>query len=285
MTHHSNNASPLFSIIVATYNAAATLPYCLESIKSQSWTSHEVLIIDGGSTDKTPEIIKQNETFLSFWISEKDSGIYDAWNKGILKARGEWIVFLGADDRIASPDTLRDLALKLHLIPPGTPVAYANINLIDGAGDFIETLGADWSKVSHEFNQLMSIPHPGALHHRTLFSEFGFFDTTFRIAGDYELLLRALKNRSPYYFQDLITVDMRTGGISSNPRGSVRALMEVRRAQRKNGIGRPGLLWVKAIMKAYLRLALMSLLGEALARKSFDRYRELRGRKPVWTRQ
>ena len=88
---------PTCTVIVATYNCESTLADCLNSIVSQTVKS-ELIVIDGGSTDSTNSIIKNYEDNLSYYISEKDQGVYDAWNKALKKATGEWIIFLGSDD-------------------------------------------------------------------------------------------------------------------------------------------------------------------------------------------
>src|SRR5580693_3513958 len=88
------------SIIIVTYNAAATLQVCLESIYSQSYKDLEIIVIDGQSTDGTVDILKQNTARLAYWKSEKDEGVYDAMNKGVKHLTGQWVYFLGADDEL-----------------------------------------------------------------------------------------------------------------------------------------------------------------------------------------
>ena len=92
------NQKPLVSIITVTFNAEADLEKCIKSVISQTYTNIEFIIIDGGSTDGTLDIIEKYKKNISYSISEKDKGIYDAWNKGVSVANGEWIAFLGSDD-------------------------------------------------------------------------------------------------------------------------------------------------------------------------------------------
>ena len=92
------NSQPRISIITTTLNAEATIEATILSVATQSYRNFEHIIIDGGSTDRTLELIRQHANKLSYWVSEPDSGIYDAMNKGISRSTGDWLYFLGADD-------------------------------------------------------------------------------------------------------------------------------------------------------------------------------------------
>ena len=94
----NDKCTPLVSIIIAVYNGANTLQDCLDSIKQQTYQNIELIIIDGGSTDATIDVLNEYDAQISYWISEPDDGIYNAWNKGVVQAKGEWICFLGADE-------------------------------------------------------------------------------------------------------------------------------------------------------------------------------------------
>lgn len=94
------------SVVIATYNCAETLQDCLDSIYAQTYPDIDIVVIDGGSKDATVQVIRSNEEYLGYWISEPDRGIYDAWNKAIIQAKGEWVYFLGADDVLHAPDFL-----------------------------------------------------------------------------------------------------------------------------------------------------------------------------------
>ena len=91
-------SQPLFTIIIAVFNGAKTLQQCIDSVAQQSYPNKQLIIIDGGSTDGTVELLQANDQSISYWVSEPDAGIYNAWNKGLKQANGEWICFLGADD-------------------------------------------------------------------------------------------------------------------------------------------------------------------------------------------
>jgi glycosyltransferase involved in cell wall biosynthesis len=278
------HTSPKISVIIAVFNCVKTLQQCLDSVFMQSYSNVELIVIDGGSKDGTVELIAANHASISYWISEPDRGIYNAWNKALAKATGDWICFLGADDFLWDEQVLERMAASLIVLPPDVRVAYGQIMLLNQNGQILFTIGDPWDKVKMRFKQVMSIPHPGLMHRRSLFNTHGGFDEFFRIAGDYELLLRELRSADAVFVPNLILVGMRQGGVSSNPQNSIKALHESRLAQRKHGQRLPGWAWFAALARIYLRLILWGVLGEALARKVLDMGRKLKGLPPYWTR-
>lgn len=275
---------PLISIVVAVYNGADTLRQCMESVLQQTYSNKELVIVDGGSKDGTVELIEGYKDRLGYWISEPDRGIYNAWNKGLKQAKGEWICFLGADDYFWNPQVLERMAERLATIPPEIRVAYGQIMLLNNNGESLYPIGEPWSEVKEHFKQIMSIPHPGLMHRRSLFEQHGNFDESFRIGGDYELLLRELKTADAAFIPDVITVAMRQGGISSSPSNSIKSLLEARRAQRMHGQPFPSLFWIRAMIRVYIRLLLWRVLGEKTARRLLDLGRRGVGLPAYWTR-
>lgn len=273
----------LITIITSTLNADEYLPRIIESIRGQTYRNIEWLIIDGGSNDRTRDILNKNEDVIDYWLSEPDKGIYNAWNKGLDRASGEWICFLGADDIFWDAHVLERMAGYLEKFPLNVRVAYGQISIVNVRGDSLYTLGEPWEQSGPRFKQIMSIPHPGTMHRHDLFKQRGYFEETFRIAGDYELLLRELTTGTAA-FVPLITVKMQQEGISSAPGNSLAQLREVRQAQRMHGQRFPGQLWLIAMARVYLRLLLWNVLGERLARKSLDLGRRIMGQPPYWTR-
>jgi glycosyltransferase involved in cell wall biosynthesis len=276
--------APLISIIIAVYNGAITLQKCIDSVAQQTYPNKELIIIDGGSMDGTVDLLKANHKQISYWLSEPDQGIYNAWNKGLTKANGEWICFLGADDNFWNTRVLERMSEQLEMLPAPIRVAYGQIMLLNSEGEELYLSGEPWQQVKHRFKQLMSIPHPGTMHRRSLFEQHGQFDESFRIAGDYELLLRELKTADAEFISGLITVAMLQGGISSSPQNSLDQLREVRRAQYLHGLGLPGLGWIMAMSRVYIRLLLWQSLGEKSTRKVLDMGRCLLGLPAYWTR-
>jgi hypothetical protein len=122
------------------------------------------------------------------------------------------------------------------------------------------------------------------MHRRSLFEQHGKYNESFRIAGDYELLLRELKTNNAYFIPDVIVAAMRIGGISWVPANSLLVMRETRCAAKMHGRRSPGLFWLIAIAKTYTRLLLWNVLGTSLAMKIFDLGRRIRGKPPLWTR-
>lgn len=277
-------APPLISVIIAVYNGAKTLQQCLDSVAQQSHPNVELIVIDGGSNDGTVELLKANQAGISYWVSEPDSGIYNAWNKALAQATGEWVCFLGADDFFWDAQVLVRMTTALHALPPSIRVAYGQIMLLNHDGQSLYPVGEPWPKVKERFKQLMCIPHQGAMHRRSLFDAHGGFDESFRIAGDYELLLRELKSEDAVFVPDLILVGMRHCGVSSDPGNALVSLRELRRAQRMHGESFPGLVWLAAMARVYVRLMLWRILGETATRKILDAGRRVMKQRPIWTR-
>jgi glycosyltransferase involved in cell wall biosynthesis len=277
---------PRISIVVAVRNAASTLAECLDSIRAQTYSDKELIVIDGGSTDGTVELLRQRESTIDYWISEPDRGIYHAWNKGLAQATGDWICFLGADDYFWSPAALASLAQPLQTLDPATArVVYGRVAVVNAGKEELYVVGEDWRHAGRHFRQVMSIPHPGLLHHRSLFEQLGPFDESYRISGDYELLLRELKDAPALFAEDSgIVVAMRAGGISSRPELSLLQLREVRRAQICHGFPLPGSRWIMAMARVCLRFLLWHALGENHARILLDAGRRLQGKPLFWTR-
>lgn len=279
------DAEPLISVVVATVNAVATLDHCINSVSEQTYRHKELIVIDGGSTDGTVEILKRNSEKISYWSSEPDRGIYHAWNKALLRARGEWICFLGADDYFWGEHVLTRMVEQLEKLSPSVRVVYGQVMLLNGRGEQLYAVGEPWVRLKKRFQKSMCIPHPGMMHRRSLFEQHGGFDESFRIAGDYELLLRELKTADAVFVPGLVTVGMRQGeGESSHPASTLRLLHETRRAQRMHGQRFPSSSWLFSMMKAYLRLLLWRVFGELVARKTLDFGRRIMGQPAYWTR-
>lgn len=279
-----NDFTPLISVVIAVYNGRATLQQCLDSVTQQTYARLELIVIDGGSTDGTVDLIRANAQEMTYWISEPDRGIYNAWNKALAQAKGDWVCFLGADDYLRNSQVIARMAEQLVLVPPEIRVAYGQIMLLNNNDSELYAVGEPWGKVKNRFRRLMCVPHPAVMHRCSLFTDHGNFDETFRIAGDYELLLRELKTRDAFFIEGIVMTAMRQGGVSTDPANTLLGLREVRFAQIKNGLRWPSLGWRVALFRAYIRLFLWRLLGEKQARRMLDIGRNLMGLPAYWTK-
>ena len=217
-------ASPVVSIVIATYNAGLLLQGCIDSLLSQEPGIAELLVIDGGSTDATLDVIRRNSAAIAHWQSSPDAGIADAWNKGLDRVRGRWVLFMGADDRFADPDVLARFNPVLAASSDRLAV-FGKVLLRGGPWDGY-MLGEPWRW--KKFRLRMTIPHQGAFHSRRLFQAYGRFDTTMKMAADYELLLRPGPALDPLFVDDVVSEMGGTGASISSPRLTFR---EARDAQ------------------------------------------------------
>jgi glycosyltransferase involved in cell wall biosynthesis len=223
----------LISVITASYNSEKTIKKTLQSVLNQSTNNFEHIIIDGNSNDNTISIIKSFEKAylernIPFkWISEEDSGIYDAWNKGIKMAQGDWISFLGSDD-IYYRSALENYK---KVIKESKDLDYisSKVKLVK-ADKVIKIISGKWEWKT--FKRYMNVAHVGSLHSRKFFDKFGLYNTKYKIAGDYEMLLRA-NNSLNYLFLNEITAEMEDGGISNSMIDL--ALQETKRAKIDTG--------------------------------------------------
>jgi glycosyltransferase involved in cell wall biosynthesis len=217
---------PVVSVITAVFNGAGTIRECIESVLNQDYPQIEHIVMDGRSTDGTINVLREYENQIALWISEPDRGVYDAWNKGLQNAHGEWIAFLGADDTFQ----------------PGAISEYMRLARRNPLANFLTSRARlqHPSGYSREFGGLWSWPraarampsvHVGAMHRRSVFAQHGQFDATYRIAGDYEFLLRARKDLYAA-FTPAVTVAMRAGGLSDSTAG----LVEAKRAKLRHKI-------------------------------------------------
>ncbi|MBG9389053.1 glycosyltransferase family 2 protein [Caenimonas aquaedulcis] len=238
------------SVITAVMNRADTLGDALRSVHGQSWAGVEHVVIDGGSTDGTLDVVRQHRAGIATLVSEPDSGLYDALNKGIAAATGDVIGFMHADDEYASPYTLERVAAAFE--DPSVDAVY---------GDLVYVSRKEPSRVVRYWQAgryhrgLLALgwmpPHPTFYVRREVYSRLGNFDTRFRIAADYDNMLRLLwRGRVKAAYVPEVLVRMRTGGASN--RSLLNILTKSREdytALRQNGIGGLQTLLLKNVTK------------------------------------
>jgi glycosyltransferase involved in cell wall biosynthesis len=196
--------SPVISIITVVYNGEKHLEQTIRSVLDQTYDRIQYIIIDGGSTDQSVKIIKQYEKFLHYWISEKDKGISDAFNKGIAKATGEIIGIINADDWYES-GALERVAAEMG----EADVCFGDVQLWKNEGKkFIQKANLDL--LSRE----MTINHPTVFIKKNMYEIHGGFDINYRCAMDYELMLRMKVAKCRFKYLPYTIANMRLGGFS-----------------------------------------------------------------------
>ena len=196
-----------YSIITVCLNAITHMKRTAESLGQQNYANFDWIIIDGGSTDGTLDILEEYKDLISILVSEPDKGIYDAMNKGILHAKGQYLLFLNSGDSLCKPNSLSSIDLSL------------NSDLIVGNLFFSQ------SGLVRESPQLLPkdyllkgmLPHQATFFRQDIFDKYGFFDTSYRIAGDYEMFSRLIqKYKVSYAHVPDIIANFDETGISSN---------------------------------------------------------------------
>jgi glycosyltransferase involved in cell wall biosynthesis len=253
-----NQHSPTISIITVVRNGEAFIEHTIQSIVEQTYRNVEYIIIDGNSTDQTVPIIKKYADKIKYWISEKDNGIYDAMNKGIKAATGDWLLFINADDFLVNNTIIEEVAP--FLAKSKSQVVYGDVLLVYPVGP--EKLkGAEWNKVKNHFRNIrMNLSHQGIFHSRALFKN-RLYDTTFKITADYDLLLGYLKDNDPEYLP-LTIAKMRATGVSATS-SDIQLLKEIRRAQLNNKIYKfvPSMAWIASAMQLAFNDRIIKLIG------------------------
>ena len=223
-------SAPRLSILVATWNCVAQLQQFLESLAGQSWTDWELLLLDNASSDGTAELVEEFQQRFPArrvcWSSKPDQGIYDAWNRGLELANGDYLCFIGADDTFLGPSSLERVA---GLTATRADLITARNAYCDRQGLFLRHWGFGWQW--KRMRQSMNIAHPGMLVRRELFAQAGSFDPTFRICGDYEWFLRLPANLRTVHTSDSV-LRVVQAGVSHTRIAQVYA--ETFRAQRRH---------------------------------------------------
>jgi glycosyltransferase involved in cell wall biosynthesis len=231
------------SIITAVRNGAATIADTVRSVGSQTYSEIEHVLIDGLSSDGTVQIFNRLNRRPGVVLSERDEGIYDAFNKGLGVATGDVIAYLNADDFLANDRVIERLVEEM---------GRRDADIVFGDALFVRP--ENLSRVSRHYDSSSFSPrmlrfglmpaHPGMLVRRSLFERVGGFDSSYRIAGDFDFCVRAfLLNRCTFAYLPLPLVVMRSGGVSSSGVASTQKISaEMVRACRQNGIETSALL-------------------------------------------
>lgn len=228
------------SIITVTYNSAQTLAMTIDSVLRQTYQDIEYIVKDGGSTDKTIDVIKEYEPMFHGrmkWVSAKDKGIYDGMNKGIEMATGNVVGILNSDDFFTDNHVIEKIADAFN---------EKKVDAIYGDVHFVK--GSNLKKSIRYYSSRLFCPfwlrfgfmpaHPSFYVRRDVFSKVGLYKTDYKIGADFEMMVRMFyRHRITYHYLPYDFVTMRTGGVSTRDINSRRILLkEDVRACRENGI-------------------------------------------------
>ena len=247
------------SIITISMNDAPYIEDCLRSVHAQDYEEIEHIVVDGGSSDGTLDILSRHPPRNGVVISEKDDGIYDAINKGLLIANGDVVALLNSDNFYESCRVVSQIVRALET--SGAELVYADAYMVDP--DETSVVHRVWKGGEFSpglFDRGWMPPHQTVFLYRRLHDSFGFYDTSFRIAADYEFLLRILvKHSVSCAYLPSVIVRARIGGVSNRSLWSViQANLEVLRAWAVNGLRAPVLL---LILKPFKKLSQLTFRG------------------------
>lgn len=245
----SKQQLPKISVITVCKNSAHLLINTIESVKSQTYKNFEYLIIDGNSTDSTSKILERYKDVIDICISEDDSGIYSAMNKGIEKASGDYLLFLNAGDYYSAADVIQTFATKFG--EENSDIVFGKMKEMNEIGEEIRVVGVE--KPSRYYWFKYTVPHPSIAYRKSLFVEYGLYDENYKYAADYDLNLRLFFNKKVkcQHIDNVTTVFLR-GGASTND--ITRRIVQSER---------------KEIHKKYFNLFERALWGIKIIRKIF----------------
>lgn len=199
------------SIITVCFNSAHTIQQTIESVIKQSYDNVEYIIIDGGSTDGTIDIIKKYENKIAYWTSESDKGIYDAMNKGIAKATGDIIAIINSDDWYLDNDVIKEVIEAFE--KNDIDIVHGNLIYVNEIENekFRMLPNLKLEKIYKE----MVINHPACFVKKDVYKSLGKFDLKYNITADYELMLRFYIHGCSFFYLDKDIVYFRYGGTST----------------------------------------------------------------------
>jgi glycosyltransferase involved in cell wall biosynthesis len=225
------------SVITVCFNSQTTIERSVQSVVDQQWPEVEHIVIEGGSTDGTLAILERFRPHLAVLVSEPDKGIYDAMNKGLARATGDVICFLNADDQYADANVLAEVAHQMRMHQLDALVADVGFFKAGDPTRMTRRYRSDRFSPQHLSWGWMPA-HPGLFLTREVVQRVGQFKTDYRIAGDYEYVVRTFHGHDLHYKHlPSVVVNMQAGGISNSSwRNRLLLNREVVRACKENGI-------------------------------------------------
>lgn len=211
-TKSKDYSNPLVSIITVSLNSEKTIERTILSVKNQTYKNIEYIIIDGGSTDSTSEIINKYKKNISYWVSEKDAGIYNAMNKGISIANGEIIGIINSDDWLKE-DAIEKVIATSESLSDEKYVIHGKIAIFDKNNRFMKNHGPKPILGYHYIST--PFKHPAMFVSRKIYDDIGVYDEEIGLSADYDFMLRVIRHHCPTYYIDSVLTNMQKIGISS----------------------------------------------------------------------
>ncbi len=224
------------SVITVVFNNVKTIKDTIESVLSQTYKNVEYIVIDGRSTDGTIDIIEKFQNEISVFLSEPDNGIYDALNKGIQLATGEVISILHSDDLFCDEYVVSDMVNKMS--EKEAELCFSDMVIVDSKSDkVLRYYMANYFK-RWLFRMGWMPPHPTCFIKKTLFDEFGLYSLSYKVAGDFDFLIRVFYGRDiAWTYLNRVTVKMRLGGVSNSGLSSKKIIAsEINRSLKANKV-------------------------------------------------
>jgi len=275
-------SNPLITIVVAVFNGVKTLERCVDSVIDQTYLNRELIIMDGGSSDGTVELLKRYDKEIKYWESRLDRGIYHAWNKALEHAGGEWICFIGCDDFFINEKVLEKAVPYLQQAEcDQICYAYGKVAIFSIEFNKIISYSNDpWLKMRKQIQRGKFLIHSGSFHHRRLFEKHGYFDESLKVAGDFDLIWREIKNNTAKYM-DMVTICMGHGGLSMSLVNKEHQLEEAIYVYRKNKIGLMPSALIAMLVKLKIYMIFRRIIGEKVTYSLGYYYSVLRGKVPI----
>lgn len=318
IARHRAGAGPLVSIVTIVLNRRQSMPRTIDSVRAQTYGNFEYIVLDGGSTDGTIELIEQSLDCVDDWRSARDGGLYRALNEGVKRSRGKYVQFVHSDDWLEPDQIARAVEVAERT---GADLVHGDLMMHLLSGETIRLVGSDeWHRLKPRIYP--AILHPTVLARRDLYERIGLFRTDLRIASDFDWLLRVAQSEARTVHDPAIVAHMSEGGVSSRrqrlalaecivvtrtlpgiPREITRGFyyllatngrpgaiarrarhwLQARRAQvsRVLARARSGPAWFRARLRARLCALILGTPLERPARAFRERYRRLRYGSPA----
>lgn len=242
--------NPMFSIVTVCRNAGSLLGPTMASVRRQSCRDYEYLVIDGASTDTTVDVVRSYGDLVTTYVCEPDQGIYDAMNKGVRLARGQWIYFLNANDFFAGDTVLERIKVELAKAP-ASDLCFGDVyHRTDGVDTLLR-----FDSVNRWNLRCEHLCHQTVLAHRSLFERFGTFDLQYRINADYDWLLRVFAAGIDAHYLGFPVASYDTGGLSSRDLDMVMAERRLVRQRHRPPLSRHLIEWAYRIYRRIRRVA------------------------------